>query len=121
MGSSKKPAKTTDRPIIQTLRKKAGGSGSGGGGAQQTLDLNAVCVESFSVRLRPNAILRIGATLNINGKGDILLAGTVVGALNAQQFRRIVQCKEEGYDYVGKVVKKEPDKHFYGHFKRRTI
>lgn len=116
MGSSSKPAKTTDRPIIQLVRKKGGG---GAGGNQRSLDLNALCIESFSVKLSPTRIIRTGAILNINDKGEILLAGVVVGILNATQYKRITQCKEHGYGYMGVVTEKENQ--FYGHFKRRTL
>src|SRR3989344_3960342 len=116
MGSSSKPAKTSDRPIISSPHKEGGGTGSGGatGGAQE--DMNRVCILSFSVKLGKSPLLRRGLALSIGDKGEVVLPnGTIVGRLGAAQYRMVVRCQEEGYKYRGKVGEKK-DKTLYAQF-----
>jgi len=116
MGSSRKPAKQDDRPIIPTPRTK----GSGGeGGGQSSFDLNQTCPVYFDVKLSANPLLRAGAVLRIDNRGRVLLANNEVGALNAQQFRKVTECLEHGYAYPGQVLA-DKDKKLYGRFERTT-
>lgn len=117
MGSSRKPAKQDDRPIIPTPRTKGGGEGASGG--QASFDLNQTCPVYFDVKLTANPLLRAGAALRIDNRGRVLLANHEVGALNAQQFRKVTECLEHGYAYPGQVLTDKEEK-LYGRFERTT-
>lgn len=117
MGSSRKPAKQDDRPIIPTPRAKGNGEGAGGG--QTSFDLNQTCPVYFDVKLPANPLLRVAAALRIDDRGRVFLSNHEVGALNAQQFRKVVECAEHGYAYRGQVMA-DKDKNLYGRFERTT-
>lgn len=118
MGSSSKPAKRNDRPIIPTPHKKGSGAGSGGG--QETVDLNQTCPVYFDVKLTQNPLLRIGNPLHIDDKGKVLLDRHEVGILTTQQFQKIIRCQKYGYIYMGRVGA-DKNKILYGRFERTTI